>query len=577
MSNKIFHLFTISSLEKVFADEPFLSHEIVTHDTMLLGERYSFQAAYCLENSTTLGKAKLCISGTIADYVQIRQTGLVPSQLPNYPDGDDYVLRKTPGLYPDPLFPLSSYITLIPEQWHSLWITIPADCPLPSGSYDLILTFYEQGPQEGDGNAHEDASNAGTLLGSCTYHLRRLNAVLPKQTLIHTQWFHTDCIANQYDIPVFSERYWELVERYMHSASLYGINMLLTPLFTPPLDTKPGGERTTVQLVDVYLTEHGYKFDFNKLERWISLCEQYGIVYLEFSHLFTQWGAAHAPKIMAFDGIADTLLKDTKPLKIFGWDTASSSEEYIAFLDAFLIRLMEFIEEHHLHDRCYFHISDEPHKEHLPIYLQCREVVKRHIGDLPIMDAISDYEYYEHGIIDLPICSTDHLEPFIEHQVPNLWTYYCCGQYKEVSNRFFCMPSVRNRILGVQLYQYQIQGFLQWGFNFWNAFLSTRTINPFYETDAGCALPSGDAFLVYPGEDGPIGSLRGEVFVEGLQDLRMLQLLEELTDRETVMRLIHENLEETITFKKYPHDSSWLLRLRKKCHEMIEAYNDARP
>ena len=569
MLTQNFNLFPISSLEKVFSDEPFLPKEVISHDTMLLGERYSFQVAYCLKNSMTLGKAKLCLSGSLADYVQIRQTGLVPSQFPNYPDGDEFVLRKTPGLYPDPLFPLSSYITLIPEQWRSLWITIPADCTLPSGNYDLTVAFYVQGPEDGDGNAQENASDLGSLLGSCTFHLQRLNAVLPKQTLIHTQWFHTDCIADHYHIPVFSERYWELVERYMQSASLYGINMLLTPLFTPPLDTKPGGERTTVQLVDVYITKHGYEFGFSKLMHWISLCEQYGIHYLEFSHLFTQWGAAHAPKIMAFDGTPDTLDSDAKPLKLFGWDTDSNSEEYITFLDVFLIQLMDFIEEHDLYHRCYFHISDEPHKEHLPIYLRCREIVKKHIGDIPIMDAISDYEFYEQGIIDLPICCNDHLEPFIEHQVPNLWTYYCCGQYKEVSNRFFCMPSIRNRILGVQLYQYQIKGFLQWGFNFWNAFLSTRMIHPFYETDAGCALPSGDAFLVYPGEDGPIGSLRGEVFMEGLQDLRMLQMLEELTDRKTVLELIHENLKETLTFKKYPHDNSWLLNLRKKCHEII--------
>ena len=83
----------------------------------------------------------------------------------------------------------------------------------------------------------------------------------------------------------------------MACAVSYGVNMLLTPLFTPPLDTAVGGERTCVQLIDVILTEDGsYQFGFDRLEQWISLCDKCGVRYLEFSHLFTQWGAAHAPK-----------------------------------------------------------------------------------------------------------------------------------------------------------------------------------------------------------------------------------------------------------------------------------------
>src|SRR5690554_7174209 len=33
--------------------------------------------------------------------------------------------------------------------------------------------------------------------------------------------------------------------------------------------------------------------------QWVEMCNRLGIEYFEFSHLFTQWGAAHAPKIMA--------------------------------------------------------------------------------------------------------------------------------------------------------------------------------------------------------------------------------------------------------------------------------------
>ena len=52
-------------------------------------------------------------------------------------------------------------------------------------------------------------------------------------------------------MPVFSEEHWEIIENYLHEYVKRGCNMILTPLFTPALDTAVGAERTTTQLLDV--------------------------------------------------------------------------------------------------------------------------------------------------------------------------------------------------------------------------------------------------------------------------------------------------------------------------------------
>ena len=57
--------------------------------------------------------------------------------------------------------------------------------------------------------------------------------------------------------------------------------MILTPIFTPPLDTAVGGERRTVQLVGITKTGSEYSFDFTLLERWINLC----IASVSYTHL----------------------------------------------------------------------------------------------------------------------------------------------------------------------------------------------------------------------------------------------------------------------------------------------------
>jgi hypothetical protein len=134
----------------------------------------------------------------------------------------------------------------------------------------------------------------GEELARETFMMEVIDAALPKQTLWHTEWFHCDCLATWYGTEVFSEAHWSRIEQYIQTAVQHGINMILTPVFTPPLDTEVGGERPTVQLVDVEKSGDKYHFGFDRLTRWVRMCLANGIEYFEISHLYTQWGAACA-------------------------------------------------------------------------------------------------------------------------------------------------------------------------------------------------------------------------------------------------------------------------------------------
>jgi hypothetical protein len=161
---------------------------------------------------------------------------------------------------------------------------------------------------------------------------------------------------------------------------------------------------------------------------------------------------------------------------------------------------------------------------------------------------------------------------FLENQVKDLWTYYCCAQTGNyVSNRFFYMPSQRNRVIGVQLYKYNLKGFLHWGYNHWYSGRSIKFLNPYINTDANYSFPSGDAFLVYPGDNGPVDSIRHEVFREALQDLRALQLLESLIGKEETLKILEEDLNNPVTFSEYPRDLTWSLSTREKINQLIKS------
>ena len=165
--------------------------------------------------------------------------------------------------------------------------------------------------------------------------------------------------------------------------------------------------------------------------------------------------------------------------------------------------------------------------------------------------------------------ANNHIEPFLERKIPDLWTYYCIGQYKDVSNLFVTMPGARTRVLAAQLYKFDIKGFLQWGFNFYYSQYSDYPIDPWLDTDLDGFTPPGDGYQVYPGRNGkPVASLRLMHSLEVDQDLRAMQLLETLAGRDLVLKLIDEGV-EPIRFASYPHDDSYVLNLREKVNAEI--------
>ncbi len=540
----------ISSLEKCFLDADPYSFAPLTRITAFKNERISFQIAVlpCGDDAGMPRKyVDVAAKGRLAGFMTVRSVELIPSLFPCYPDRrDDNYLSFMPGLYPDLLLPPpDGKPSVIGGQLKSLWITLMPDGSITgSAPLELFLTCGDE------------------ILFSGTLDIRLIDAELPPQTLINTQWFHGDCLATYYDTEVFSEKWWRIVKNFLSVAVNNGQNMILTPVFTPPLDTAVGGERPTVQLVDVKLRGGEYSFSYTKLDRWIDTALSLGFKYLEISHLFTQWGAAHAPKI-----IADT--PDGKK-RIFGWETDASGEEYTRFLRAFLTDFLAHMKARGDDKRCFFHISDEPCGSNLAQYLRSKNAVADLLEGYRIIDALSDIEFYRCGAVRHPVAATDRINAFLDENVKELWAYYCCGQCQNVSNRFFAMPSYRTRCIGFQLFKYDIAGFLQWGYNFYYTWESRGFADPYRDSTGNYFTPSGDCYSVYPARDGTaLESLRLAVFYEGLQDLRACSLLASLIGKRETIALIEKHLGE-IAFDKCPHSALPLLNAREAVNAAVE-------
>ena len=548
----------VSSLEKIRSTND-MAYPDIQKVNILPGEHYSYQVVVVDKSNTIDRKVlKITIDSPIAEYVKIYSVKHTLVDFPCNDNVDDDYLTKQPCMMPDVLIPLedqggyASFVNSLATFW--VEVCLPRDCCLDESYITLNIsgTVFEY-----DTNQTNVAFELST-----TMDFDIIPIPLPEQSIKFTQWFHVDCIASAHNVDVYSEKHWELIEKYIEMASDLGVNMLLTPVFTPALDTFPGTKRACTQLVKIKKSGAKYEFDFSLLRKYISLCKKHKIEYYEISHFFSQWGALYTPNIV--------IEENGEEQYAFGWHVRSNDKKYEDFLKIFIPELLNTLDEENILDSCYFHISDEPNEKQLKNYESARNILKPLLENCKIIDALSDIDFYEKGLVKTPVCAIDHIEPFLQKKVYGLWAYYCCAQGNDVSNRFMSMPSYRNRIIGLQLYKFGIEGFLHWGYNFYYSQYSLYNINPYTTTSSDGAFPSGDAFSVYPGKDGPVPSVRAFVFREALADIEICKVLEEKIGRDAVVRLIDGEADMELTFSQYPRNSVFINNLIDKMKLMIK-------
>ena len=534
----------VNSSEKVLPDiEPRFE---VSSGVMLKNQSHHFQIAYnTLFGVRGINLATVTIEGELAPYTTVCVEELTASAFHSR-ERDDYYITQTSAVLPDALVPLEKVNLPMPYgMWRAIWCTVKLPKNFKAGIYTITAVFRDFECNE---------------IFRVNYDLEVLDAVAPKTDFFATNWMHYDCLSQWHKVKLFGPKFYKIFANYLKTYVDIGFNALLTPLFTPPLDTEVGKERQTAQLVEVEKSENGYSFSFEKLEKFIRFALRRGIKYIELSHLFTQWGGRACPKIMA------TVNGEYK--RIFGWDTDSTGAEYTEFLDAFLPKLVEFITKNGWREITYFHLTDEPGEAHIPAYTECRKLVKKYIGEIPTMDALSHYEFYENGLVDIPVPSIGAFDRFVDKGINPLFVYNCCGPTdRYLSNRFINMPYHRTRVLGIQMYKTEVQGYLHWGYNFYRTFLSKREINPYAVADAYGAYPCGDGFIVYPGDDCVYGSIRACATQEGFQDYDTLVALEKAVGKEEVMRLVDEfGVKDSL---EYPRDGRAHVRFMEKVMRLL--------
>ena len=403
----------------------------------------------------------------------------------------------------------------------------------------------------------------GEEINCHTVKLHVVDACLPENDLIYTNWFHYDALVDYFGVELYSEEYFDILEKYIRNAARHGMTALLTPAFTPALDTPVGMKRMNVQLVKVKVINGKYEFDMSLLERFMKLAKASGIKWIEHCHLFSQWGATSAINIYGE--------VEGEERQIFGWDDAADGDRYAEFLRAYIPEFLALAEKLGFGKNILFHISDEPKEHQAEAYRKALAVVKELIGDRVMGDALSDYHFYEKGLVQCPIVDTCRADDF-DGRCDTFMLYYTGGRpYAGLSNRLVGSSPIKTRMIGTQLFKYNAKGFLHWGYNYYYGRMTHGVFNPAIDP-YGYRNIAGASYLVYPGFDKTcIPSIREKQMCDGINDYRALRLLESLAGRDETLKICAEALgTDKIGIYTLPTDPLAVAKMRESVNAEIE-------
>ena len=200
-----FEIQQVSSLEKVRKGE---QYKDIHRQTALAGERVSWQVT---ADTEYLRYLTVSVDSPLAEHIRLYRVQEAVMDLPATEDitGEDY-LAQTAGTMPDILMPLAVDTCAFSTGRSGkavVWVNVDLPQNTAAGEYPVRLVF----------TAREQAQiETQTMTAEMTIVVKS-TAALP-HTLPYTRWFYLDCIAVAHDVPVFSERHWQLIEKYIEAA-----------------------------------------------------------------------------------------------------------------------------------------------------------------------------------------------------------------------------------------------------------------------------------------------------------------------------------------------------------------------
>jgi hypothetical protein len=328
--------------------------------------------------------------------------------------------------------------------------------------------------------------------------------VPPERTLKVTNWANWVAVADWHSAEPWSEAHWALIRKYARNMADHRQNVILTPLFP---------------LIGVTARHGRLEFDFSGFDRFVRVFQEEGVIgYIEGGHLGGREGGWESPFVCTtFEASGDAVTRG---------QARAGSPEAEAFLARFLPELQAHLECRGWLGIYSQHLADEPVPANAASWSAMAATLKRYAPRLRTIEANMCQEITDLDIW-VPQLGDWHVNnDFYRSRVgrgDELWFYTCLAPTGTYANRFIDYHLLKTRLLHWLNFHYEATGYLHWGYNHWQTEAPWVDVEPVHGNTR--CLPPGDNCIVYPGEGGPMDSIRFEAMRDGIEDYELLRLL----------------------------------------------------
>jgi len=455
-----------------------------------------------------------------------RFVGYVPVDRPIQSPPKDQ-LRKPPADFPDPLLEVAT-VDVPAGRTQAIWITVPIPLDAAPGRYRGELSL----------NA---AAGGETVSATHPLAFKVYKATVPSTRLWVTDWFGVNTRHLSIQPKAESDEYYALLRRYARNLAEHRHNVaIISPLSLATFTAGQGG---------------GLEIDFSRFDRWVEIFVEEGVIgRIEGGHL----GGRKGEWLSDF-GVS---VREVKDGKVVASRVDPSSEAAETFYAQFLPALVTHLREKGWLEGYMQHLADEPIPKNMVSYQIIAGLVRKYAPELRIVEACHTKDLV--GAMDIWVPQLNYLDKDFEHYQERqragdeVWFYTCVFPQGEYANRFIEQPLIKTRLLHWINYRYGATGYLHWGYNHWTA------DSPFTHTTRPHGgppyLPAGDPWIVYPGTDGPLDSIRFEAMRDGIVDHELLSMLGE-KDPKSAQKLAAKHI---LDFAQYNTDVKAFRKTRRK-------------
>ncbi len=536
-------LWAVDPLVKVFPDFKPVAGEALADAAC--GEHASLQAvARCsvLAKKMKGEAAPLALEGDAAKTLKaiVRFVGYVPVEagIPRPPKDR---LRIAPAFFPDPLLEKSE-ITVTAGSAQPVWITVAVPPHAAPGLY------------RGNLRVNASAEDKG-LSASIPIAVRVWPVVMKKPRLWVTNWFQMGALPTFTDLGRYSGKrelktdsddYWAMLRKYARNMADHRQNVaLISPLGLAEFKPRDGG---------------GFDIDFSRFDRWVRIFTEEGVIgRIEGGHI--------GGRASGWESQFVVNIRRVKDGKIEGASVDPATPEAEAFYAIFFPALVRHLREKGWLDIYTQHLADEPIDMNVQTYRPMAALLRKHAPEFRVVEACHTKDLTGSIQVWVPQLNFLHTDfaHYRERQAAGdeIWYYTCLGPQGEYANRFIEQPLMKTRLLHWINFKYGVTGYLHWGYNYWGDYDPYRQLA--IPWDGGLQhLPAGDAWIVYPGKEGPLDSIRFEAMRDGIDDYELLSMLAD-KDKETAGRFAAAHV---LDFDKYDCD---VAKFRATRRQLLEA------